>query len=97
MKSLYSHVVYENDVLPNVAKGTLLIDCSTIDVESARHVAALAEKAIFLAELKAYAAGHGYKPGWAAVKYKGRFEVWPDWSIKNVPASATISITDPSG
>jgi DNA repair protein RadD len=51
----------------------------------------LAEKAIFLAELKAYAAGHGYKPGWAAVKYKGRFEVWPDWSIKNVPASATIS------
>lgn len=37
--------VYEKDVLPNVARGTLLIDCSTIDVESARHVAALAEKA----------------------------------------------------
>ncbi|WP_428682919.1 3-hydroxyisobutyrate dehydrogenase [Reyranella sp.] len=37
--------VYEKDVLPNVAKGALLIDCSTIDVESARHVAALAEKA----------------------------------------------------
>ena len=37
--------VYEKDVLPNVGKGTLLIDCSTIDVESARHVAALAEKA----------------------------------------------------
>jgi len=37
--------VYEKDVLPNVAKGTLLIDCSTIDVESARHVAAQAEKA----------------------------------------------------
>src|SRR6478672_9681403 len=30
--------VYEKDVLPNVAKGALLIDCSTIDVESARHV-----------------------------------------------------------
>ena len=28
--------VYEKDVLPNVAKGALLIDCSTIDVESAR-------------------------------------------------------------
>jgi len=27
--------VYEKDVLPNVAKGTLLIDCSTIDVDSA--------------------------------------------------------------
>ncbi len=37
--------VYETDVLPNVAKGTLLIDCSTIDVDSARHVAALADKA----------------------------------------------------
>ena len=39
--------VYESDVLPNVAKGTLLIDCSTIDVVSARHVAVLAQKAGF--------------------------------------------------
>jgi len=37
--------VYEKDVLPNVAKGTLLIDCSTIDVESARHVGQLAQQA----------------------------------------------------
>jgi 3-hydroxyisobutyrate dehydrogenase len=37
--------VYERDVLPNTAKGTLLIDCSTIDVDSARHVGSLAEKA----------------------------------------------------
>ncbi|OFW97327.1 MAG: 3-hydroxyisobutyrate dehydrogenase [Alphaproteobacteria bacterium RIFCSPHIGHO2_12_FULL_66_14] len=37
--------VYESDVLPNVAKGVLLIDCSTIDVDSARLVAALAQKA----------------------------------------------------
>jgi 3-hydroxyisobutyrate dehydrogenase len=34
--------VYADDVLPNVAKGALLIDCSTIDVESARAVAAWA-------------------------------------------------------
>jgi 3-hydroxyisobutyrate dehydrogenase len=39
--------VYEKDVLPNVAKGALLIDCSTIDVDSARHVATLAKKAGF--------------------------------------------------
>jgi 3-hydroxyisobutyrate dehydrogenase len=31
--------VYAEQVLPNVAKGALLIDCSTIDVESARAVA----------------------------------------------------------
>jgi 3-hydroxyisobutyrate dehydrogenase len=39
--------VYANDVLPNVAKGALLIDCSTIDVESARAVAAQAAAAGF--------------------------------------------------
>jgi len=37
--------VYEKDVLPNAGQSALLIDCSTIDVESARHVGALAEKA----------------------------------------------------
>ena len=37
--------VYEKDILPNVAKGALLIDCSTIDVDSARHVAEAAKKA----------------------------------------------------
>jgi 3-hydroxyisobutyrate dehydrogenase len=37
--------VYEKDVLPNAGGGTLLIDCSTIDVDSARHVGSLAEKA----------------------------------------------------
>jgi len=32
--------VYENDVAPNASKGALLIDCSTIDVASAREVGA---------------------------------------------------------
>ncbi len=31
-------MVYENDVAPNAKPGTLLIDCSTIDVSSAREV-----------------------------------------------------------
>lgn len=34
--------VYENDILPAAADGALLVDCSTIDVDSARQVAALA-------------------------------------------------------
>ncbi len=34
--------LYADQVLPNAAKGALLIDCSTIDVDSARAVAALA-------------------------------------------------------
>ena len=32
--------VYENDVAPNATRGSLLIDCSTIDVASAREVGA---------------------------------------------------------
>ncbi len=33
--------VYANEIIPNARAGTLMIDCSTIDVESARAVAAL--------------------------------------------------------
>lgn len=52
----------------------------------------LEQKALFLAELKTYGMAKEYKPGWAAAKYKDRFEVWPDWSIKNVPPATTISV-----
>lgn len=31
--------VYRNDILPNISEWTLLIDCSTIDVETSRQVA----------------------------------------------------------
>ncbi|MDJ0683315.1 MAG: 3-hydroxyisobutyrate dehydrogenase [Alphaproteobacteria bacterium] len=34
--------VYENEVLPAIGAGAVLIDCSTIDVDTARHVHALA-------------------------------------------------------
>jgi 3-hydroxyisobutyrate dehydrogenase len=39
--------IYANDILPNAKPGALLIDCSTIDVESARAVAAQAKAAGF--------------------------------------------------
>lgn len=39
--------VYAEDVLPNARAGSLLIDCSTIDVDSARAVASLAKAAGF--------------------------------------------------
>jgi 3-hydroxyisobutyrate dehydrogenase len=41
--------VYANDILPNARPGVLLIDCSTIDVDSARAVAKLAVEAGFKA------------------------------------------------
>ncbi|MEM7330385.1 MAG: 3-hydroxyisobutyrate dehydrogenase [Pseudomonadota bacterium] len=37
--------VYQNDILPHAREGALLVDCSTIDVDSARHVATLARDA----------------------------------------------------
>ncbi|MEQ3746352.1 MAG: 3-hydroxyisobutyrate dehydrogenase [Henriciella sp.] len=37
--------VYANDILPNANEAALLVDCSTIDVESARAVAAMATDA----------------------------------------------------
>lgn len=44
------------------------------------------EKRAFMAGLKAYAFEHGYKPGWAANKYRDRFGVYPnDARVKDVP------------
>src|SRR4051812_44271099 len=40
---LHVRQVYANDILPNAPASALLIDCSTIDVESARAVAAQAK------------------------------------------------------
>jgi 3-hydroxyisobutyrate dehydrogenase len=39
--------VYEEQVLPNVKPGAILVDCSTIDVETARAVAAMVKAAGF--------------------------------------------------
>jgi 3-hydroxyisobutyrate dehydrogenase len=44
---LHVRGVYRDEILPKAAKGALLIDCSTIDVESARAVAAEAVAAGF--------------------------------------------------
>jgi 3-hydroxyisobutyrate dehydrogenase len=38
--SKHVRAVFENDVVPNATKGALLMDCSTIDVSSAREVGA---------------------------------------------------------
>jgi DNA repair protein RadD len=56
-----------------------------------KRVWTMEEKAQFLAELKTYGLEHGYKPGWASRKYKDRFDVWPDWSIKDIAPAAAIS------
>jgi superfamily II DNA or RNA helicase len=49
------------------------------------------DKGAFLAELKAYAAMRGYKPGWAANQYRDRLKVWPDNRIAGVTPASRIS------
>jgi len=49
------------------------------------------EKEVFFAELRGYAAQHGYKNGWAAHKFREKFGVFPDKWMENIPASAIMS------
>jgi superfamily II DNA or RNA helicase len=53
-------------------------------------------KALFFGELQHYGRSRGYKEGWAAMKYRERFSVWPnDPFIRNArvyePSMATLS------
>lgn len=56
----------------------------------------LADKAKFYAELKAYAARHGYKNGWSYHKYAEKFKRAPERAIENVApapfASAEVTM-----
>ena len=53
--------------------------------------ASMAEKIAFLAELKRYERDKGYKPGWAANKYREKHKVWPANSMNDIPPAAEIS------
>lgn len=48
-----------------------------LDAKRANRVTDWADKARFMAGLKAYAEQKGYKPGWAAWQYRERFGAWP--------------------
>ncbi|HEY2212307.1 MAG TPA: DEAD/DEAH box helicase [Bradyrhizobium sp.] len=49
------------------------------------------EKARIYAELKCYAERKDYKPGWATNKYREKFGVWPDHSLRDVVPAKGIS------
>lgn len=56
------------------------VDRQTLPKKATRQFS-MAQKMVFLAELKSYAAMKGYQRGWAAQKYRSKFAVWPDNSI----------------
>jgi DNA repair protein RadD len=43
------------------------------------------QKQGFFQQLKFISAGKGYKPGWAACKYKDKFGIYPPWAWKDLP------------
>lgn len=49
------------------------------------------DKAQFFAELKAYGADHGYKPGWASNQYRAKLGVWPNHDIADVAPALHVS------
>ncbi len=49
------------------------------------------EKKVFFAELKGYALDKSYKPGWAAMKYKDKFGVWPERTFDSIAPAAVMS------
>lgn len=49
------------------------------------------ERQAFFAELKTYGAQHDYKPGWAAAKFKDRFNDWPPRSWSSIAPAAEVS------
>lgn len=51
------------------------------------------ECATFFAELKCYAEQHGYRPGWAAMKYREKTKNWPEPAIKHVRPARVVSPT----
>jgi len=53
-----------------------------------KHEATMEEKAAWFAQLKGYAQSKLFKLGWAANKYRERFDVWPHISIEDVPPKA---------
>src|SRR6201989_31478 len=61
-----------SDIIPSVAKGALMIDCSTIDVESARQAHALAGKASVLSVDAPVSGGTGGAKGATLTFMAGR-------------------------
>lgn len=53
-------------------------DGQLVEMTPRRKKAKADEKAFVFGQLKAYARSKGHKPGWAANKFRERFDVWPN-------------------
>jgi superfamily II DNA or RNA helicase len=49
------------------------------------------ERKAFLAQLRGYAVLHGYKPGWASMKYREKFNQYPPRAFDDIGPAGTVS------
>ena len=56
--------------------------CDLVEI-TVGETAEVQDRAVFHAELRGYAAEHGYKVAWAAHKYRERFGEFPPWRQKS--------------
>lgn len=59
--------------------------------KNGKHEMSLYEKQQFYCDLRGYALERGYKPGWAAQKYKTKFKCWPPREFDAVPPAQEVS------
>jgi superfamily II DNA or RNA helicase len=84
-----SSIMERDGVLVEISRDGSMFKAAKV----AAHLWTREEKELFLSELKGYAKQHGYKPGWAQIKYREKFKEWPDDMMRFIPAAAIISPT----
>lgn len=72
-----------NYTFPPKAKTLETVKGSLIEINGHNRPATTLERRQFYLELYAYAQMKGWKPGFAAMKYKDKFEEWPVWAWHN--------------
>jgi superfamily II DNA or RNA helicase len=73
LNKLQSNILENDGVLIEIDRADMLRT-----MKKANREWSTLDKAQFLSELQAYGRYHGYKPGWAANKYREKFGVWPN-------------------
>jgi len=79
------------------APGELIeIESGALPKKSKKSNWSIAEKRMFLSELKAVAIQKGYRDGWASNQYRTRLGVWPASDVGSVPPACVVSPTTKS-
>lgn len=74
-------------------KPVLVAEGELVEINARPQRADEAGRQQFHAELRAIADERGYKPGWAAMKFKERYGEWPAWPWNDLPTAEPTDAT----